>query len=106
MSEQEWVVVDEVAGSGLAEMLRGLLEAQEISVVLSQEGAGHFGYPMTVGRLGSVQILVPGDQYERAKDLLADYYEGRLTLPEDEEVTEGEEQDDDFADDETQGNTD
>ena len=36
MSEANWEVVYEANGSFLAEMLRGLLEAQEIPVVLSQ----------------------------------------------------------------------
>ena len=38
MPETNWEVVYETTGSFLAEILRGLLEAQEIPVVLSQEG--------------------------------------------------------------------
>ena len=38
MPETNWEVVYETNGSFVAEILRGLLEAQEIPVVLSQEG--------------------------------------------------------------------
>lgn len=76
--EESWQVLEEVAGSGLAEVLRGLLEAQDILVLLSQEGAGHFVYPTTVGSLGKVQILVPVSQYEKARQILAAYQSGEL----------------------------
>jgi hypothetical protein len=72
MSEPNWEVVYEANGSFLAEMLRGLLEAQEIPVVLSQEGAGHV-YGITLGTLGRVQILVPTKDLERAQRILLEY---------------------------------
>jgi hypothetical protein len=72
MSETGWEVVYETNGSFLAEILRGLLEAQEISVVLSQEGAGR-AYGLTVGTLGRVQILVPAPDVERAQHILEEY---------------------------------
>jgi len=72
MSETDWEVVYEANGSLLAEILRGLLEAQEISVVLSQEGAGRV-YGLTVGTLGRVQILVPASDVERAQHILEEY---------------------------------
>ena len=78
MPDQSWLVIEEVSGSGLAEILRGLLEAQEIPVLLSQEGAGHFGYAVTTGRLGLVQILVPAEFEAKAQQALADYHSGRL----------------------------
>ena len=55
---EDWIVLDEVAGMLQAEILRGLLEAQEISTVLSQEGAGR-AIGLTIGTLGTVQILIP-----------------------------------------------
>jgi hypothetical protein len=73
MSEDQWEVLEEAQGALQAEILRGLLEAQEIPVVLSQEGLGHV-YGMTFGRLGSVQILVPVKDFERASQILDDYY--------------------------------
>jgi hypothetical protein len=75
MSDQDWVVVDEIAGELEAEIMRGFLEAQGIEVVLSQEGLGH-NLQLGVGPLGRVQLLVPGKQAEQAKALLEAYYRG------------------------------
>jgi hypothetical protein len=72
MSEITWEVVYETNGSLLAEILRGLLEAQDITVVLSQEGLGRV-YGLTVGTLGRVQILVPAPDVERAQHILEEY---------------------------------
>lgn len=72
MGESDWEVVYEAEGPLQAELLRGLLEAQEIPVVLSQEGIGRV-YGLTVGPLAVVQILVPGSQVGRARQILKDY---------------------------------
>ena len=79
MAEPSWQVIEEVSGSGIAEILRGLLEAQGIEVLVSQEGAGHFGYPVTVGRLGIVQILVPAEKANQAESILAEFHAGELS---------------------------
>jgi hypothetical protein len=76
MAENKWVVLEVIPGSFQAEILRGLLEAQGIPVVLSQEGAGHYAYATTVGSLGAVQLLVPADELENAEKVLADYRAG------------------------------
>ena len=73
MGEEKWQVVDEVAGELQAELLRGLLEAQEIEVVLSQEGIGRV-YATTVGAFGRVQILVPAKDVSKARQILEEYY--------------------------------
>lgn len=73
--EEEWIVLDEVAGMLQAEILRGLLEAQEIPAVLSQEGAGR-AIGLTIGTLGTVQILIPAKDLDRAHELLDAYYAG------------------------------
>jgi hypothetical protein len=78
MSEKKWAVLDEVGGTFNAELIKGLLEAQGVPVVLSQEGAGHYAYAMTVGTLGQVQILVPEDHLEDARQIMADYYAGKF----------------------------
>jgi hypothetical protein len=65
-----------VAGDLQAELLRGLLEAQEIPVWLNQEGAGK-AYGLTVAGLGNVQILVPSDVEDQARTVLKDYYAGQ-----------------------------
>lgn len=88
MSEMKWRLLVEVSGSVKAEILRGLLEAQEIQVVLSQEGAGIYAYPVTVGEFGKVEIFVPESQYNRAENVLDDFYSGAFdpgsedTIPE------------------------
>jgi len=78
MSEIQWEVVDEVAGDLQAELLRGLLEARGIEAWLSQEGIGHSVYPVTVGPLSKVQILVPSEQSQTARMILEEYYSGKL----------------------------
>ena len=78
MSAKKWAVLDEVGGTLNAELIKGLLEAQGVPVVLSQEGAGHYAYAITVGSLGQVQILVPDDHLEEARQILADYYAGKF----------------------------
>ena len=74
MTEDKWEVLDTVSGSMTAELLRGMLEAQEIDVVLSQEGAGRSVIAVSVGPLSEVQILVPSKDIERARILLDEYY--------------------------------
>jgi Putative prokaryotic signal transducing protein len=76
MPAENWVVLETVGGSFQAEILRGLLEAQGVPVVLSQEGAGHSAYAVTVGPLGEVQILVPAEELSNARKVLDDYYSG------------------------------
>ena len=96
MSEQQWDVIDSVPGEIQAELLRGLLVSQGIPAYLSQEGLGHFGYVVTVGALGKVDILVPASKVEEARAVLEAYYAGEYTLtdesgeqPVDPEDTEG-----------------
>ncbi|OGO27031.1 MAG: hypothetical protein A2Z16_01500 [Chloroflexi bacterium RBG_16_54_18] len=76
MADTEWEVVSETAGSFNAEMLKGLLEAQGIPVLLSQEGLGHSVYSLTVGPLGRVQVLVPAELIDRARSVLNDIETG------------------------------
>jgi hypothetical protein len=80
MSEIEWEIVYEANGSFLAEILKGLLESQEIPVVLSQEGAGRV-YGITMGTLGRVQILVPTADAERAQKILEEYETSGVNNP-------------------------
>ena len=73
MTEQQWEVLDEISGSIEAEILRGMLEAQDIPVVLSQEGAGR-AIGLTMGPLGETQVLVPKDKLVDAKVILDEFY--------------------------------
>lgn len=79
MPESNWAVVEVVLGDLQAEMLRGLLEAQGVPAILSQEGAGHSVFPVSVGKLGEVQILVPADRLEEAQAILDDYNTGKFS---------------------------
>jgi hypothetical protein len=75
MNEENWEAVYETNGPLEAEILRGLLEANDIPVFLSQEGLGRV-YGLTVGPLGIVQILVPKSKAQIARSLLQDYDAG------------------------------
>jgi len=87
MSEAKWEVIAETYGEVQAEILRGLLAAQGIPVLLSQEGAGR-AYGIQVGPLGVVHILVPSDFVLAAQDVLDDYQTGMYETPEGEELCE------------------
>lgn len=76
MSDQEIVLLEEVAGAAQAEMLRGLLEAQGIQVLLSQESAGSSMIPVTFGILGDVKIMVRKVDLAKAQEILNAYYAG------------------------------
>lgn len=76
MADQELVLLEEVAGAAQAEILRGLLEAQDIHVLLSQESAGSSMIPVTFGILGDVKIMVRKVDYDRAQEVLNAYYAG------------------------------
>jgi hypothetical protein len=75
MDEEKWELVDQVQGQLQAELLRGLLEAQGITVYLNQEGAAH-AYAVAVGTLGMVEILVPTSELTKARQILEAYYRG------------------------------
>ena len=51
MSEQSWEKIGVAAGDLQAKIFKGLLEAQGIPVVLSQEGAGRV-FGLSVGLMG------------------------------------------------------
>ena len=84
MPKSDWVVVDTVDGSLNAEILRGLLQAQGIEVLLSQEGAGR-ALGLEVGLMGDIDILVNSDDVSEARGLIDDYYSGMNSTEEDSE---------------------
>ena len=69
----EFIVVDTVSGRGMAEMLRSYLQAQGVQCELSQEALGNV-YGMTIGTLGSVDLLVPSHQGKQARELVKDFH--------------------------------
>jgi hypothetical protein len=76
MSEA-WVCVDTLQGRLEAEIVRGMLEAQEIEVQLSQESSAAI-YGLGVGPLAEVEIFVREGQRAEAESLLDRYHRGTL----------------------------
>jgi hypothetical protein len=56
-----------------AELLRGLLEAQEIKVVLSKEAVGQV-WGLTVGSAAETDVYVPGSQEDAARAIVRQYF--------------------------------
>ena len=83
-----WVLLETVEGPAQAEILRGLLEAQEIPVMLSQEGAARFAYSVSVGPLAEVEVLVPSKHLQAAQQVIKDYWLESFAAREDLEVLE------------------
>jgi hypothetical protein len=73
MSSKQWIQVGDVSDPFEAEMLRGLLEAQGIQVIITQEGAGK-AIGLTGGRLGSAEVYVAPHQADEARKLLDEYF--------------------------------
>lgn len=84
MSYDEWITLETVQGDLEAELIRGMLEAQEIPVLLSREGAGR-AFGLTVGPMGEVEVLVPKVLENDAKKIMEQYKNGLLDPYEDEE---------------------
>ena len=72
MEKDKWEVVYEAAGHLQADIIRGMLEAQEIPVHVSGEAVGRV-FSFTVGPTARVQILVPVDDLPRARNLIEGY---------------------------------
>ncbi len=68
-SLSDYVSVYRAKGHLQGEMIKAFLEAQDLHVILSQEAAGTV-YGLTVGDLGTAEILVPQDEQEQALHLL------------------------------------
>jgi hypothetical protein len=73
MDELKWEVLTEVQGRLEAEFIKSYLESQGIEVELFQESIGHHIYPVMVDGLGRVQIFVPKDQTQEARQILEQY---------------------------------
>jgi hypothetical protein len=77
MAERSWEVAQKAIDIIQAQVLKGFLEAQGIEVYISQEG-----YEAAIGITGNpladIEILVPNDQIEEAKKILADYHAGKF----------------------------
>ena len=65
----EWVEVASTGDDEEADIIAGLLESEEIPVVV-EGGASPF--PEDLGALGSARVLVPPDRAEEARALIAE----------------------------------
>lgn len=75
--QEKFVHLDTVEGKLNAEIIRGMLQAQGIEIMLSQESAASV-YGLGVGPMAEVEILVRQDQYDQAQALLEAYNAGTL----------------------------
>ena len=56
-----------------ADLLENFLEANGVDVELFHESVEHSIYPVNVDMLGRVQVFVPKDKIQKAKELLEDF---------------------------------
>jgi hypothetical protein len=66
----------EVVGRLEADVIESFLEAQGIDVELIQESIGHSSYAVAVDGLGRVQVFVPKDKADEAREWLKVYRDG------------------------------
>ena len=78
---EKWVKVYQVEGLVLGELTRNFLISRGIQAVTTQEAAGA-AYGLTVGPLGSADILVPESQQAEALQVLTALENGEFELPE------------------------
>ncbi|MEJ2551966.1 MAG: DUF2007 domain-containing protein [Anaerolineales bacterium] len=71
------IVVGTTSGMLEAEILRSLLKSRGIEARLSHEALTTI-YGFGVGPLAEVEIIVPADQAEEARQILEDYYANRI----------------------------
>jgi hypothetical protein len=76
MNEMRWEKLTEVYGRMDADVLKSYLEASGIQVETFQEAVGHHIYPTTVDGLARVQLFVPREAIEQAREVLAAYQAG------------------------------
>jgi hypothetical protein len=76
MEQMKYGKLTEVYGRLEAEMIESLLEAEGIDVELIQESVGHTTIPVNIDGLGRVQVFVPKDKFDEAREWLRTYQEG------------------------------
>jgi len=80
-SLNDMIVIYNASGKLDGEIIKAFLEANDIRVIMTQEGAAS-AYGLTVGAIGTVEILVDRENLERARDLLTSMEEGKFELDE------------------------
>jgi hypothetical protein len=69
-----WGIVGTESGSWKADLIKGRLVAEGIPVELRYEAIGKV-YGITVDGLGRVEILVPEESVDRARELLSESFD-------------------------------
>ncbi len=77
MTRADWILLKTVYNIAESEVIKGMLEAQEIKVLLEQEGAAK-AIGLNVGSLGEIQILVKSSDKELANEVLSDFLSGNM----------------------------
>jgi hypothetical protein len=76
MDTMKWERLIEVQGRLEAELIESYLEANGVDVELIQESVGHSAFPVMIDGLGRVQIFIPKEKSQEARDLLKEYDQG------------------------------
>jgi hypothetical protein len=84
VNEMQWEKLTEVYGRMEADVLKSYLEAGGIPVELFQEAVGHHAFPTTVDGLARVQLFVPKDKADQARETLAAYQDSSHNTSEEE----------------------
>lgn len=79
MSSEQWSLLTTIQGSFEEDQLCAFLKANGISVSTRGEALRHT-HAMVMDGLGRVEVLVPPDQLEKARDLLEKVESGALRL--------------------------
>ena len=74
MTDKKLVELTTVSGRLTAEAILSYLQAYGVQGMISMEPIGSV-YPLTVGELGEVQILIREADYEMASQVLAGFYQ-------------------------------
>ena len=77
MKNQKWALVSILQDPIQAEILRGLLEAQGITIHIVREGY-QAAYGIANQASVRIEILAPENQVEEAKQILDDYNAGKF----------------------------
>lgn len=75
MTKKEFVKIAVFNDAVQAEILRGLLEAQNIYVLSTKEAFGTV-YGFSVGTASEVELFVPNERAEEAKAIVKEYFAG------------------------------
>ena len=86
MDEMKYTILTEVLGRWKAEIVESFLKSEGIDVVLIQDSISHSAYTTS---FASVQIFVPKESLEQARELVKDF-DGVLQNDEDDEDEEEE----------------